>query len=338
MLVCRICHNTEGNKTYIAREMQFGFRDEFEYFECAQCGCLQIKEMPGDLSKYYPENYYSYSPAQPAAEGKKKGLGGYKERFIQDRITKHYLNRDSRLGAWLEKKSSLSGHYTAQLRWMRRQPVNLKLGFDSAILDVGCGSGQLLHRMAALGFSNLVGVDPFIERDIVYDNGVRVLKRELGEVEQQFDFIMLHHSFEHMPEPLAALEKLYALLKPDRYALIRIPVAGSYAWRKYGVDWVALDAPRHLHLHTRKSMQLLAEQSGFEVAEVVFDGDGYGIIYSEQFRKGIPLMDAESHHVNPAQTIFSQEELDSFIALDEDLNEQGQSDAAGFYLYKSSRA
>ena len=25
--------------------MMFGFRDEFEYFECAQCGCSQIKDI-----------------------------------------------------------------------------------------------------------------------------------------------------------------------------------------------------------------------------------------------------------------------------------------------------
>jgi SAM-dependent methyltransferase len=335
MLVCRICHNAEDNKLYVVREMQFGLRDEFEYFECARCGCLQIKEIPGDLSRYYPQNYYSYSPAQTAAEYTKTGLRGYKERFIRDQITKHYLNRDTRLGAWLEKKSSVAGNYCGHLKWMRFQQVSLKLGFDSSILDVGCGSGQLLHRMAALGFSNLMGIDPFIERDIVYDNGVRVLKRELGEVEQQFDFIMLHHSFEHMPDPLATLKKLYALLKPNRYVLIRIPVAGSYAWRKYGVDWASLDAPRHLHLHTRKSMQLLAERAKFQVADVVFDGDGFGIVTSEQYLKDIPLMDPKSPHVNAAQTIFAKEELDAFLALDEELNKKGEADAAGFYLYKA---
>jgi 2-polyprenyl-3-methyl-5-hydroxy-6-metoxy-1,4-benzoquinol methylase len=26
----------------MVREMMFGLRDKFEYFECAQCGCLQI--------------------------------------------------------------------------------------------------------------------------------------------------------------------------------------------------------------------------------------------------------------------------------------------------------
>lgn len=38
----------------------FGFRDEFDYLECDECGCLQLITIPPDLIKYYPPNYYSY--------------------------------------------------------------------------------------------------------------------------------------------------------------------------------------------------------------------------------------------------------------------------------------
>ena len=57
---CRICRNEHGNTSFQAREMMFGFGDEFEYVECAQCGCLQIRSYPADLSKYYPSNYYPH--------------------------------------------------------------------------------------------------------------------------------------------------------------------------------------------------------------------------------------------------------------------------------------
>ncbi len=60
MTVCEICNNSTGNKSYVVREMMFGFRDEFEYFECAECRCLQIKDIPVNISKYYPEEYYSF--------------------------------------------------------------------------------------------------------------------------------------------------------------------------------------------------------------------------------------------------------------------------------------
>ena len=56
---CRICHES-SSKTYIAKEMMYGTRDEFEYFECENCGCLQISEIPTNLGDYYPSNYYSF--------------------------------------------------------------------------------------------------------------------------------------------------------------------------------------------------------------------------------------------------------------------------------------
>ena len=35
--------------------MMFKLKGCFEYFECANCGCLQIKQIPADISKYYPK-------------------------------------------------------------------------------------------------------------------------------------------------------------------------------------------------------------------------------------------------------------------------------------------
>ena len=59
MHTCKVCQNSEHNKTFIAREMMFGVRDEFEYFECSNCGCVQIAEVPSNLAKYYPAEYLS---------------------------------------------------------------------------------------------------------------------------------------------------------------------------------------------------------------------------------------------------------------------------------------
>ena len=52
--VCEVCFNSDGNVTHVAQEMMFGFKDRFEYLECGRCGCLQLKDVPSDLSRYYP--------------------------------------------------------------------------------------------------------------------------------------------------------------------------------------------------------------------------------------------------------------------------------------------
>ena len=58
---CQICGNNVNNTLYIVREMMIGFRSEFKYFQCASCNCLQIEEVPHDMDKFYPFNYYSFS-------------------------------------------------------------------------------------------------------------------------------------------------------------------------------------------------------------------------------------------------------------------------------------
>src|SRR5690242_20511943 len=59
---CRICATTNGT-TFAAREMMFGFRDEFEYFQCGNYGSISINQDLSelDMQRYYPSDYYSFS-------------------------------------------------------------------------------------------------------------------------------------------------------------------------------------------------------------------------------------------------------------------------------------
>jgi len=45
---------------------------------------------------------------------------------------------------------------------------------------------------------------------------------------------MAHHSFERMPDPL--LTQIHRLLNRGKFALIRIPLISSFAWKKYSVN------------------------------------------------------------------------------------------------------
>ncbi|MBL0307726.1 MAG: methyltransferase domain-containing protein [Chitinophagaceae bacterium] len=138
---------------------------------------------------------------------------------------------------------------------------------------------------------------------------------------------MLHHAFEHMDEPLTILKKLYALLNNKGHLIIRIPVADCYAWKKYGVNWVQLDAPRHFFLHTTKSISLLSEQSGFTLMDVLFDSYSLQFTGSEKYLKNIPLMDETE--------LFSEKQIQNYSKESENLNSTKEGDQACFYLYKN---
>ncbi len=57
---CRICGRRNRNRTYTVKEMMYGTREEFEYFVCDRCKCMQIANVPGNLGDYYRDDYYSF--------------------------------------------------------------------------------------------------------------------------------------------------------------------------------------------------------------------------------------------------------------------------------------
>lgn len=308
---CKICGNTEKNKLHTIREMHFGLKEEFQYLECNSCGCLQLLDIPSDLSVYYPTNYYSFNNHNPKSKWKK-----LREKYK----VQYWMNHSSIWGRILSfRKEKLNF-----LKWFE----NIDINYTTSILDVGCGSGKLLRQMSDVGFTNLTGVDPFLTEDLSYNN-VNIYKKDIFQLDSlKFNVIMLNHSFEHMNNPDIILYKLYSLLEFNGSLFIRIPIASSYAWKHYGINWVQLDAPRHIFLHTINSMKILAEKSGFHIKSILYDSNEGQFTGSELYKKGISLIDER------APTFFNKADVKKYRKYAIKLNEERQGDQACFCLQK----
>jgi len=109
----------------------------------------------------------------------------------------------------------------------------LQLTRKIRIVDVGCGTGFLLYFLKEAGFENVMGVEPNIEKDIEYSNGLTIKKAWIHELDEEQDVVMFHHSFEHLPNPIETLERVYRLL-PDS--------SSSGLFRSLGKIWNQLGA------------------------------------------------------------------------------------------------
>lgn len=257
----------------------FGMGDKFQYFKCSNCGCLQIALPPSDMKKYYSDNYYSYTTDLTPKSLKSKIARILLKKAVAIRMG--HINFIGLLALMYNR------YYREQYPYLNKSVCN----FDSSILDVGCGNGFLLNQMHSFGFKHLTGVDPFIEENIHYQNGINVYKKYLSELEGIYDVIMLHHSFEHMPNPVDVFHHLNRLLKKDGILILRVPLIDGYAWRKYAMNWFQVDAPRHFFLHTQKSISILARSVNLEIVKVEFDSTGSQIINSEKYLRNITLFD-----------------------------------------------
>jgi len=263
---CKICNNTNDNRSFTVREMLLRLHDEFTYFQCSECGCVQIVEPPKSLDKYYPsDEYYSYHQV-----AKKRG----KIKIFLIRL----LAQGRILGIIPENTP-----YIKNYLWM---PVLKDINIRAKILDIGCGTGYLLKEMYLWGFRNLTGIDPFIEKDINDSTGIKIYKQSVFEHNDKYNFIIMNHSFEHTDNPFEILQKCHELLVSNGILLINVPVSDSFAYRKYGSNWFQMDAPRHFFLHTANSLSILAKSTGFIIEKTIYNSKIEQFTISEQYCYG----------------------------------------------------
>lgn len=155
---------------------------------------------------------------------------------------------------------------------------NLIRGRNLKILDVGCGTGNVLQALKKEGKANrIVGV----EIDESTANKARkvldeVLEGDLEEIEitfkeDYFDYIILADVLEHLIDPWAAVKKMSRYLKRGGYIVGSIPnvrslkvllpiiFLGKWEYEKQGI----LDKG-HLRFFTLKSIRQLFGQADFK--------------------------------------------------------------------------
>ena len=292
--------------------MYFGSREEFTYLECRTCGTLQIASVPADLARHYPADYYSYSAAGKTSSPLEIAL------------------RRRRTEAWLGRNAGMVGNFLAAsskripayLDWFR----DLGLSTDSRLLDVGCGGGQLLLKLRRDGFTRLRGIDPFLDKSVSYGPELMIDKRGIEQESGTYDVVMFHHSLEHMADPLRAMMQARARLAEGGHILVRVPIAGCFAWRKFGRHWYGLDAPRHLFIPSPRGMHLLAEKLGLKIKRSFFDSDPGQFLASENYVNDIALT-AQAEHPVP-----DPERLRAVAGFVDILNHIGDGDCGGFVL------
>ncbi len=261
-----------GDVRHPAREMMLGFRDAFQYRSCDACGALRLEDPPEDGARYYPDAYYAFRTW--------RGTG-----------PRRSLRRFARLvrgpaGGLLALMSGRAGGLRAVVRgWPSRQ---------TGILDVGCGAGELLWSLWELGYRRLAGVDPHLPAAAAQDEPFSIRRAPAPAATGAWDLVVLNHVLEHTDDPALLIRTCAARLAPGGALLVRVPVVPNAAWRRYGVNWVQLDAPRHAWIPTRDAIARLASAAGLTLESAVFDSCAFQFWGSRLYARDAPLHDPRS--------------------------------------------
>lgn len=248
---CFIC-GTAGRVLYTGlQDRLFGAPGNWQLKQCPQAECGLVWPDPAplsdDLGLAY-RNYYTHAE-QPA------GSAGLVYRFCK-------------WAYWTGIKipAALTGIYQA-----RREFLDMFLGElpPGRLFDVGCGDGQFLHRMNQKGWQG-AGVDfdaAAIEKGRK-EYGLNLAVGDFQNVpieESAFDAVTMSHVIEHVPDPVACLDKCRRLLRAGGRLVVTTPNIGSLGHQQFKAAWRGLEPPRHLHIFNHRLLGECARRAGLKI-------------------------------------------------------------------------
>lgn len=307
-------------------EMMFGLDESFRYARCADCASLFIQEIPLDLVDYYSTKYYSFNLDPEAVIGR-RGVAQAVGLVGRSVLLGHNV-----IGRGVRRAIGVRQVQTTMALFESVRLAGLPRGRESRVLDVGSGSGALVYALSLVGLREVTGIDPFNETDRTFDTGAQVRARDLSEVQGSYDLVMLHHCFEHVPDPRETLNQVRRVLAPGGRVLVRMPTVSSEAFERYGTSWMQLDPPRHLTVFSRLGMERLCARVGLLIKELSDDSTAFQFWASEQARSGVSLVSDTSHFVHPDRSAFSADQIRAWEKEAASLNARGRGDQAAWVL------
>jgi len=260
---CPVCQGRKVSKKFDVKDFFFT-QEKFSVWECSDCSVLFTHPQPPKelLGKYYDTpDYLSHNT-------KENGLLG-----------KVYASL---------RNYNIKGKYKVIARHISR----------GRLLDIGCGSGELLHYFTKKGWEGM-GIEPNeTARKFARDSyglsieGAEELKRL---PEKSFDVISMWHVLEHVPDVNERMNRVSRLLKDQGIAVIALPNPESYDAAYYKDYWAAYDVPRHLYHFSQSAFKKLAAKHHFTIVEVLpLKLDAYYVsLLSERYRENrLPFLRA----------------------------------------------
>lgn len=235
---CLVCGSTKSELSLAGlKDCEYGVPGVYQLRRCAICEQMFLSPRPveEDLLHCYPTDYHGYH-------------------------TSGFSSIYGALASWQIKSRFM--HYRSLLG---DKPAN--------ILDVGCGDGSVLKAiMRHYPKWRTFGVEfkPEIA-GIGRTEGLMIFTGTLEECdfpEKYFDLLIMNHLIEHLSDPLRAMRKACALLKPGGHIVGEVPNYDSIDRRISGKWWGGHHAPRHLFQFTPKTITNLFASAGLQTVKI----------------------------------------------------------------------
>jgi SAM-dependent methyltransferase len=224
-----------------------GEKNSFPLYSCKGCGHLFVWPIPESPQEIYSEDYF---------HGGENGFG--------------YIDYD-------RDKAPMADTFRRYLKEIARNGKP-----KGTMLDVGAATGFFLDIARGEGWETY-GIElSWYAAEVARGKGLRVSTGTTDDCDFPagfFDVVTAWDVIEHMPKPLATLEKIHSLLKPGGLLVINTPDSGCMLARLLGKSWHLVVPPEHLNLFHRRSLKFMLEKTGYSVVHRTTVGKRFTLQY-----------------------------------------------------------
>lgn len=209
----------------------------------------------------------------------------------KNKISSYYKSKDY-ISHTDSKKGIVNNIYQIVRKYNVRKKYRLikKYTLGKSILDIGCGTGDLLNFFKEKKW-NTFGIEPDVSaRNIANKKGVDVYPEDKLNCfsDNQFDVITLWHVLEHVYDIQERINEINRLLCKNGILVVALPNCKSWDAKYYKEFWAAWDMPRHLYHFDKETVRLLFKENDFElitIKSMKFDSY-YVSMLSEKYKNG----------------------------------------------------
>ncbi len=237
---CPVCESTS------VRARPFGYRFNGRWLgavECRTCRIIFIHPQPTveELARLYSREYFEgdFRCGHAGSYFDERNLSGLADQSLLERI----------------RSSKPSGR----------------------LLEVGCAGGAFLHAARDAGYE-VAGVEFSAEAAAFARDrfDLHVVAGELAGAKfppSAFDIVFMGDVLEHLPDPVATLDEIHRVLRPDALLVIHCPMqtntlfsrAGFLAYSVLGKQATVQLPPYHLFEYRPDSIRYLLRKCRFEI-------------------------------------------------------------------------
>ena len=182
----------------------------------------------------------------------------------------HYFNQvetEFFSDGYLRRRDLFADYFFVHKARRRMEDIR-RFRSSGSLLDVGCGSGELISVAQQMGYE-AAGMD-YSESLVEYVRKKYRAEVYLGDPEtallpHRFDIVVMSHFLEHTIDPTATLTHVRRLLNPR--GLLYVAVPNVDCWESRFRGWGSYE-PYHLWYFNQNNLRHLLENVGYQVVDI----------------------------------------------------------------------